>query len=153
MKKKSLLVLLLSVGLLLLVGCGKEKEESFEVSLNEVNITPGTKLNADTINEEYDYSEVPDCAFGGKGIVYTFNDVEISTKEDGTIYSVYYLNANAKTKEGLSISDEVSRIKELYGDPDKNENNQMIYKKGKVQLVIDLSNNYVGGIEYLLAEE
>ncbi len=154
MKKKLLFVLILGVSLLCLVGCGKEKKESaFEVLLNGVDVTPGNKFNAQKIDEDYDYSEVPDCAFGGKGIIYTYKDIEISTKEDGTIYSVYFLNANAKTKEGLSVSDEVEKAKEIYGEPDREENNQLIYKKGKVELTINLGNSYVGGIEYILVEE
>ena len=154
MKKKIIVFSILVVSLFLLVGCGKKKEEEkFEVTLNGVDVTPGVKFDEKKIDEEYSYSEVPDCAFGGKGIIYTYENVEISTKEDGTIYSVYFLNTNAKTKEGLSVSDDKAKVKELYGDPKKDENNQMIYRRGKVELTINISNSYVGGIEYILVEE
>lgn len=154
MKKRILWVLILTASLFCLVGCGQEKkEETFEMTYKGVDVTPGIKFSDKKIDEEFDYSEVPDCAFGGKGIVYTYEDIEISTKEDGTIYSVYFLTANAKTNEGLSVSDEKTKVRELYGSPKKEENNQMIYRRGKVELTINISNSYVGGIEYILVEE
>ena len=154
MKKKTLLILILSIGLLCLVGCGKEKKESaFKVEFKGADITPGATFDSKNIEADYNYSEVPDCAFGGKGIIYTYEDIEISMKEDKTIYSVYFVTPEVKTKEGLSISDEVAKVKKLYGEPDKNENNQMVYRRGNIELTININNDYVGGIEYLLVEE
>ena len=115
MKKKLLFVLLISVCLLTVIGCGKkeEKKETFKVEFAGVDVTPGEKLDISKINKDYDKSEVPDCALGGKGIVYTFEEVEISTSEEGKIFSVYFIDPNMKTEEGISLGDDIRKLMEI----------------------------------------
>ena len=152
MKKKLLLVLLISACLLTIVGCGKKdekKEDSYKIEFAGVNITPGETLDLKKINKEYDKSEVPDCALGGKGLVYTFEELEISTNEENKIYSVYFIDPNMKTKEGIALGDEVSAVKKAYGDKEIKDG-VLKYSKGKVEINFNISNDVVDSIEYLL---
>lgn len=155
MKKRVLSLLLISVCLLTLIGCGKKeeetnKEESIKIEYDGVNITPGEKLKIDKISKDYDKSEVPDCAFGGKGIIYTFDDLEISTNEDDLIYSVYFIDPNMKTLEGISLGDSFDSVKEKY----KGTESDGVYKysKGKVEIDFTINGDIVSSIEYLLVD-
>ncbi len=152
MKKSLLCLVLISVLLLTVVGCKKEKGvESYKIEFEGVNITPGEKLYLDKIKKDYDKSEVPDCAFGGKGIVYTFDDLEISTNEEGLIYSVYFISPNMKTEEGISLGDEGSKVKDTYDEC--NEDDEILKcSKGKVEIDFNISNDYIEGIEYILLD-
>ena len=152
MKKRLLFVLLISACLLTVVGCGKKeekKEDTYKIEFAGVNVTPGEKLDVKKINKDYDKSEVPDCAFGGKGIIYTFEEVEISTNEEGKIYSVYFISPNMKTTEGISLGDEVSAVKKAYGDKEIKDG-VLKYSKGKVEIDFNISNDTVDSIEYIL---
>jgi len=156
MKKKLLFVLLISVCLLTVIGCGKKEEkiETFKVEFAGVDVTPGEKLDISKINKDYDKSEVPDCALGGKGIVYTFEEVEISTSEEGKIFSVYFIDPNMKTEEGISLGDDISKVKEAYGNKDFSEGEDgLIYKKGNVEVSFVISDDKVYSIEYTLIVE
>ena len=152
--KKSLLLLLLVTGCLLtVIGCKKEKDsiESFKIEFAGVNITPGEKLDLKKIKKDYDKAEVPDCAFGGTGLVYTFDDLEISTNEDGKIYSVYFISPNIKTEEGISLGDEVSKVKEAYEDYSE-EKGLIKTTKGNVGIDFNINEDFVESIEYLLLD-
>ncbi len=154
MKKRLLLVLLISVGLLTLVGCGKKEEtkESFEITFDGVNITPGETIDASIFKKEYHKSEEPDCAFGGKGINYTFDELEVSTNEAGKVYSVYIMDPNVGTKEGVYLGDEVSKVTKAYGDKEIKDN-LLVYKKGHVEIDFNIDRDVVEGIEYRYVEE
>ncbi len=150
--KKKLLVVLISICLLTVCACGKKEEKDlFKLNYSGVNIIPGEKLDISKIKKEYEKSEVPDCAFGGKGIVYTFEDLEISTNEEGLIYSVYFISPNMKTEEGISLGDEVSKVKEVYKEITE-EDGLIKCKKDKVEIDFNINNDIVDGIEYLLID-
>ena len=150
--KKKLLIVLISICLLTVCACGKKEEkDSFKLEFAGVNIIPGEKLDISKIKKEYEKSEVPDCAFGGKGIVYTFEDLEISTNEEGLIYSVYFISPNMKTEEGISLGDEVSKLKEVYKEITE-EDGLIKCKKDKVEIDFNINNDIVDGIEYLLID-
>ena len=150
--KKKLLVVLISICLLTVCACGKKEEKDlFKLNYSGVNIIPGEKLDISKIKKEYEKSEVPDCAFGGKGIVYTFEDLEISTNEEGLIYSVYFISPNMKTEEGISLGDEVSKLKEVYKEITE-EDGLIKCKKDKVEIDFNINNDIVDGIEYLLID-
>lgn len=154
MKKKLLLLLLISIGLLTIVSCGKKEEESFEIKYEGINITPGETLDISKFKNTYDKSEVPDCALGGKGIMYAFDDLEISTNDKNLIYSVYFLNPNYKTAEGIALGDSKDAVIKAYGDKaSKSDNGDLLYQKGKVEISFIFDNDKVTSIEYTLIVE
>jgi len=154
MKKRLLLVLLISIGLLTIISCGKKEEESFKVMYEGNNITPGETLDISKFKNPYDKSEVPDCALGGTGIMYTFDDLEISTNEKNKIYSVYFINPNFKTEEGIALGDSKEDLLKAYeGIEVSKGEDTLVYKKGKVEINFVISDNKVYSIEYTLIVE
>jgi len=154
MKKRILLVLLISIGLLTILSCGKkETEESFEIKFEGINVTPGETLDINKFKNTYDKSEVPDCALGGTGVMYTFDDLEISTNEKNLIYSVYFINPNFKTTEGIALGDSKDDVIKAYGEAASKGEDSLLYKKGKVEINFNFSNDKVESIEYTLIVE
>ena len=152
MKKRLLLVLLISIGLLTIISCGKKeekKEEIYAITYDGVKLVPGEKVEMSKFTEEYEKAEEPNCALGGKGYTYTFEELEIATKEDGTLYSIYVFGPNVKTDEGIYIGDEVNKVKDVYGKAEV-ESGLITYKKGEVELSFVIDRDKVLGIEYKL---
>lgn len=151
MKKKILFIMLISACLLTFVGCGKKeeekKEESYKIEFDGVNITPGETIDPSKFKKEYNKSEEPDCAFGGKGINYTFEELEVSTNENGRVYSVYIMDPNVGTTEGVYLGDEVSKVTKTYGDKEVKDN-LLTYTKGNVEINFNIDRDIVEGIEY-----
>ena len=153
MNKKIIKILLLFIPLLLIYGCSDTKKEnkdsSYKVKYQNVDITPGTTFDAKKIDLEADVSEVPNCAFGDKGIIYTYDDLEITTDSNKVVYSVYFLSANITTIEGLSLGDNKDKMLELYGKDYKEDNNEYIYTKNGIKLSIIINKDSVKSIEYI----
>ena len=149
MKKRLLFVLLISLGLLTLVGCGKNKESEsgYSLTFDGVKIVPGETIDMSKFKKEYDTFEEPDCALGGKGYNYTFEELEISATEKGKVYSIYFIDPNLKTDEGIALGDSVSDVKKAYGDKDVKDN-MLSYEKAKVELNFTIESDMVTGIEY-----
>ena len=129
------------------------EDENFNVSYLGVDVTPGIPYDRDSIPEEGTYSEIPSCAFEGTDNVSTFSHVEItSAKINGveSVYSVYFLDPEVQTKEGVMISDERSKVIEKYGNDYEEVGNKITYTKGQVQLSFIIENDVVTSIEYVL---
>ena len=153
MKKKTLLILMVFCSLILF-GCGKKEEEKvFTFKFQGVDITPGKKFDKDKMESMPEESEVPDCALGGTGYMYTFNELEISTSEDQTIYSVYFIDPGLETTEGISKGASIEDVKKAYGTPTREEKDEYIYKRGNVELSFVFHNDSVSIIEYTLGRE
>ena len=119
------------------------EDENFNVSYLGVDVTPGIPYDRNSIPEEGTYSEIPSCAFEGTDNVSTFSHVEITSAQiDGveSVYSVYFLDPEVQTNEGVMISDEKSKVIEKYGNDYEEVGNKITYTKGQVQLsfIIDV---------------
>lgn len=167
MQKKTLLIfviiLIIIVGIVAIGVLGKKKkEESNQNNLAEgyslkykgIDITPGKAFKESDISEKYDYSEIESCAFEGKDKIYTYSDVEVNVaKVDGkdTVYSVYFLNTEPETGEGIKISDSKEQMIKAYGENYENiTETNYIYKKGNVNLSFIVENDIITSIEYTL---
>lgn len=158
MKKGILITVLIGLSLCGLTGCGKEeklidndRETSFSVSYQNINILPGTEFKRNAFNDQPEYSEIESCAFEGLDKVYTYDDVEITTANINgkeTIYSVYFLSENITTTEGIKLSDEKAKMIEKYGNNYDNFGNQYSYTKGIVKLAFIIENDIINSIEY-----
>ncbi len=152
MKHKIIKLLILFIPLILITGCNEEKkEDAFLVKYQNVDITPGNIFDSNTISLSVEKSEVPDCAFSdtGTALVYTYEDLEITTDNNNKIYSVYYISPNISTKEGLSLGDKEEKIIDLYGKDYKKDSNEYKYIKNGITLSIIVNNNTIKSIEYL----
>ena len=107
--------------------------------------------NALGIGDETSYSEVASCAFEGLDKTYTYENYEITTYPDGEkdkIYTIYFLNAEAKTQEGVTVSDSLQKMLEIYGENYEIQGNQYTYTKGKTQLQFIVENDVITSIQY-----
>ena len=171
MKNKTLMIvilLLIILVLAILVVCNKDKiiptsatkstteesQKSFSIKFNGIDVTPGEKFEENKISEEANLSEIPSCAFDGVDKVYTYSNVEITVADVDkvpTVYSVYFINENISTDEGIKISDTKDLMIEKYGkNYDNSLSNVYEYTKGNVILSFIVENDIITGIEYTL---
>lgn len=132
---------------------GEVQDEGFKVLYLGVDVTPGTPFNRNDIPEEGTYSEIPSCAFEGTDNVATFSHTEITSAQVNgveTVYSVYFLDTEIKTEEGVSISDNREKVIEAYGNNFEENGNKITYTKGNVELSFLIENDIVTSIEYVL---
>ena len=129
------------------------ENENFNVSYLGVDVTPGIPYDRNSIPEEGTYSEIPSCAFEGTDNVSTFSHVEITSAQINgveSVYSVYFLDPEVQTQEGVMISDERAKVIEKYGNDYEEVGNKITYTKGQVQLSFIIENDLVTSIEYVL---
>lgn len=108
------------------------------------------------IGNEESYSEIASCAFEGLDKTYTYANYEITTYPDGDkdrIYTIYFLNTEAKTAEGVSVSDSLEKMIQVYGDNYEIQGNQYTYTKGKTQLQFIVENDVITSIQYSYVTE
>ena len=126
----------------------------YEVEYKGVNITPGQKFDETAISEEYSLSEIQSCAFEGNDKVYTYSGVEIIVAEvDGvdTVYSVYFLDTETETAEGVKGADSKDAMINAYGeDYESTVENSYAYTRGDVILSFIVENDTITSIEYTL---
>ncbi len=137
-----------------LVGCGQEaakNEEKYSFSYNNMEFVLSEIFTREKFGTELEYSEVASCAFEGLDKTFKYEHYEISTYPDGEndrIYSIYLLDDAVTTKEGVKITDDVSKMKEAYGNSYQEQGTSYIYKKDDTSLTFYTSNDLVIGIEY-----
>ena len=168
--KKILALLLAAMMLLTLAACGGNGDPTdpagnndpnptdppvadgaFSFTFSGVELTPGTVFNASALPEANSVTQVPSCANQGTDNVYNYGTLEITAYNDGTnevIYSIYILDANTPTTEGLYIGDGLAQIEDLYGTGYTREGNQITFQKGKTQLVMILENDQILSIDF-----
>lgn len=95
--------------------------------------------------------EVPSCAIEGTDNLYNYDTVEITAFNDGNgeiIYSIYIVDANTSTDEGLYIGDDLEQVNAIYGTERTENDNELTYQKGDTLLILIVENNIVTSIEY-----
>ena len=128
--------------------------EGFSYTLAGVKLTPGAAFPKDQLPEPASVYTVPSCAIEGMDNVYNYTTVEVTAFQDSNgevIYSIFILDANTPTPEGLFIGDALSQAEALYGTDYQRQDNQITYTKGNTLLVMLLQNDFINTIEYRLA--
>lgn len=116
----------------------------------------GEEFNKDAFGKEENYSEIASCAFEGLDRTYTYTDYEITTFPDGDkerVFSVYFLNENIQTQEGVKITDSFDKMKEVYGEPANQQGNQYVYTKGKTNIEFIVEEDVITSIQYSYTAE
>lgn len=129
-------------------------EDVFSYTVGGVELVPGEAFDASVLGEASFTYTIPSCAFEGTDNVYNYETYEIIAYNEGqgeVIYSVYFVDANITTDEGLALGDDVSRITELYGEGATVNGTEWTYQKGNTLLVIIIQDDFVSSIEYRLA--
>lgn len=166
--KKIFVLLLIFVMLTVVVGCGKSKgapaegsgegdgnSEAYGFVYQNETLIPGNLFSKEQLPEPASVYTVPSCAMEGTDNVYNYTVMEVTAFQDGAgekIYSIYLLDANTPTPEGLYLGDNLTRVTELYGTEYQQEGTQITYQKGNTLLVLILQEEYVTSIEYRLAD-
>ena len=131
----------------------KEEEGVFGFSYGGVTLVPGEVFDESSLEKHSGVSEVPSCAFEGNDRVYNYKKFELTAniEEDGEhIYSIYLIDPNLTTTEGLGFGDSVEDMKSLYGEDFELEGTAYAYIRGNTMLSIVTQNDSVVGIEYRL---
>ncbi len=118
-----------------------------------MTLTPGEAFDASALPDADDVYTVPSCAVEGSDNVYNYTTFEVTAYDagDGEVtYSIYLIDPNITTPEGLALGDGVDKVTELYGDGYEQDGTAMIYTRGETKLSIILQDDVVVSIEYLL---
>ena len=126
-------------------------EDVFSFTYQGVALVPGNAFDSAALPEAESVYQVPSCAIEGTDNVYSYGDIEVTAFNDGNgevIYSVYIVDANTPTAEGLYIGDTLDQVIAVYGEDYTQENGQVTYQKGNTLLVIILDGDYVASIDF-----
>lgn len=118
-----------------------------------VNLVPGAAFDASQLPEASSTYEVPSCAIEGMDVVYNYDTFEVTTFNDGSgevIYSIYLIDPNVTTPEGLALGDDVQTVTEKLGDGYEEEGSAYTYHGGDTMLILVIQEDSVASIEYRL---
>ena len=158
---KFLLIFILIIGFT--TSCGQKEESKnnnnnqdvssgYALKYDNMTITPGDVFTKDKFGEYEDYIELESCAFEDKDRAYTYEHFEISTytkDKQEHILSVYFLDPEVTTTEGVALGDDKSKMLEDYGDGYTNNDSEYEYQKDKSILIFILNDeDIITSIEY-----
>lgn len=126
-------------------------EPGFAFTFEGVELTPGQAFDAAALPEASSVYQVPSCAIEGTDNVYNYGAIEVTAFDDSNgevIYSVYIVDANTPTNEGLYIGDTVDHVVAAYGEDYVRDGNQITYQKGNTLLILILNGEYVQSIDF-----
>ena len=132
-------------------AAAQDKQECFCFTFEGVELIPGQRFDASLLPEPQSLYQVPSCAIEGTDNVYNYGTIEVTAFNDGTgevIYSVYIVDANTPTNEGLYIGDTLDFIVGAYGENYVREGNQITYQKGDTMLIIIMDGDYIASIDF-----
>lgn len=131
-------------------------KEGYAFTIGEVSLTPGQEFDPDALPEPDSTFEIESCAGQGTDTVYSYPEAEVTVfTEDGkgAIYSIYLLDPNTATPEGLYLGDEKAQAETIYGTDYAEEDTELVYTKGATQLRLLVEDDIVTAIEYRLITE
>lgn len=131
----------------------KAEDGMFRFVYEGATLIPGELVDHAALPKCSDISEVPSCAFGGNDKVYNYGMFELTTyfdEDEERVYSIYFLDPNLPTTEGLCLGDSVDDMKALYGEAYEAEENAYTYTRGETSLMIITKNDMVVSMEYRL---
>ena len=131
-----------------------QTEDVFSFTLNGIRLVPGAAFDKSAMPEESGKFEVPSCAIEGTDTVYNYGVIEVTVFDDGTtplIYSIYLMDANTPTTEGLYMGDDVATAESIYGTDYTENGTEMVYERGNTELHLLTQNGYITTIELRMA--
>ena len=121
-----------------------------------VELIPGAAFDPAVLPEAASVYTVPSCAIEGTDNVYNYEAFEVTAYNDGTgevIYSIYIIDPNITTPEGLALGDSLDRVVELYGDGYVVSGTAYDYSSEGTMLSIIIQSDAVASIEYRMITE
>ena len=80
----------------------------------------------------------------------------MTTYQDGDqekVYSVYFIDDQIATPEGVKIADDISAMTNAYGENYVQNESQYVYTSGNVELEFLVENDIITSITYTLVTE
>ncbi len=130
-------------------------EGAYSLTFEGVELVPGAPFDPAVLPEAAGIFEVPSCAIEGTDNVYNYNTMEVTAYDDGTgevIYSIYLVDPNLSTDEGLYMGDDLARVTELYGTDYAEGEGELVFTKGATTLRLIMDGETVISIEYRMAD-
>lgn len=130
-----------------------KEEGAFGFLYEGVTLIPGEVFDQSLLEGNPSVSEIPSCAFDGSDNEYNYQSFVLTAhigENEELIYSIYFIDPNLPTTEGLCLGDTVDKMKSLYGENYEAAGNSYDYKKGDTVLSIITQNDIVVSIEYSL---
>lgn len=127
--------------------------EAFAFTFNGVQLIPGNAFDAAALPEASSTFEVPSCALEGTDNVYNYDTFELTAFNDGTgefIYSIFLIDPNLTTPEGLALGDSLEKAITLYGSDYTQADTAYTYESADTMLVLIVENDSIVSIEYRL---
>ena len=121
-----------------------------------VELIPGAAFDSAALPKAASLYTVPSCAIEGTDNVYNYETFEVTAYNDGTgevIYSIYILDPNITTPEGLALGDSVDRVVELYGEGYEVSGTAYEYFGEGTMLSLIIQGDAVASIEYRMITE
>lgn len=119
-----------------------------------VKLVPNDPFDPSLLPEAESIFEVPSCAIEGTDNLYNYGTFELTAFDDGTgevIYSIFFVDPNITTDEGLALGDDVQKMIDLYGENYVQEGTAYIYTGGNTVLSVLVQNDVVTSIEFRMA--
>ena len=130
--------------------------EPYAFTFNNVKLIPGAAFDATKLPKATSTYQVPSCALEGTDNVYNYDSFEITAFNDGKgefIYSIFFIDPNLTTPEGLALGDNLDKAVKLYGNDYTQQDTACIYESAKTQLILLLQDGSIISIEYRLVTE
>lgn len=121
-----------------------------------VELIPGAAFDPAVLPEAASVYTVPSCAIEGTDNVYNYETFEVTAYNDGigeVIYSIYIIDPNISTPEGLALGDSLDRVVELYGDGYVVSGTAYDYSSEGTMLSIIIQGDTVASMEYRMITE
>lgn len=126
-------------------------KHAYSYTYEGVELVPGAAFDPSALPEADSVYEVPSCAIEGTDNLYNYGTFELTAFNDGTgevIYSIFFIDPNITTDEGLALGDDVAKVIELYGEDYTAEGTAYIYTGANTILSILVQNDTVTSIEF-----
>lgn len=122
----------------------------FAFTYEGVDIIPAEPFDASKLPEAASVYEVPSCALEGTDNVYNYETFEVTAYDEGNgevVYSIYFIDPNLTTNEGLALGDDLAKAVELYGENYQEVDGEYVYTGANTQLRLIVENDTVVSIE------
>lgn len=128
----------------------------FSFTYGGVRLVPGDAFDASRLPAALATSTIPSCAFSGTDNVYTYDSIEVIAYDEGKgehLYSIYLLDPNTSTAEGLMLGDSLEKMISIYGENYVNNGtDEYAYYRGDTILVVLAKNDVINAIEIRMAD-
>ena len=121
---KKIILLVCTIALLVLAGCGADKtaltENDLDVTVAGVQVTAHSDAAEllEAFGTEYDYFEAISCVYEGMDKSYTYADFTLYTypsEQGDCLMEIYCMGGDVTTAKGISIGSSKDEVISLYG--------------------------------------